>query len=113
MQKFYMEYRLSVGYAKTDPVAPDPSFSTRQEWEAVKSTKMDVCARICRYYLHYDDVADVTFEEGQPVFGPTRQYDADKGDKRTRKILIYSEFPSLTGLLRKVCVQSIALECRL
>ncbi|KAJ3963543.1 P-loop containing nucleoside triphosphate hydrolase protein, partial [Lentinula raphanica] len=40
-QKFYMEYRLNVAFAKTDPAAPNPKFETIEQWEKVKSTKMD------------------------------------------------------------------------
>lgn len=99
-----MEYRLSVAYAKTDPASPDPVFETFADWKQAKSTKMDVCAQICKYYLYRDDVPDVSFVDGKPVFAPVGRFSEKQGHTRNRKILIYSEFPSVTGLLRKVGV---------
>jgi hypothetical protein len=91
-----------VCYAKEDPNAPNPSFKNLQEWKAAKSTKMDVTAKICRYYLSRDDVPDISFDNGKPVFPkvPAPQ----PGDKATqnRKILIFSEYPSVTGILVQV-----------
>ncbi|KIK51761.1 hypothetical protein GYMLUDRAFT_251819 [Collybiopsis luxurians FD-317 M1] len=101
-RKFYMEYRLSVAYAKSDSNGPDPVFETMDEWKPIKSTKMDTCAQICAYYLYHDDVPDVEFANGKPVFGRVDRFSADRGHTRKRKILIYSEFPSMTSLLRKV-----------
>lgn len=99
-----MEYRTNLSYAKEDPASPNPTFNTLDEWEKKKSTKMTVCAQLCQYYLYRDDVPDVEFHDGKPVllkvaggFHPN-----SKGHQRTRKILIYSEFPSLTPLLKNV-----------
>jgi hypothetical protein len=92
-----------VGYAKEQSDAPNPVFNTFEEWLPMRSTKMDVCAQICSYYLWRDDVLDVSFNNGVPVF-PSLE-DAPKGiGNKTRQILIYAEFPSMTPLLRNVCV---------
>ncbi|KAF9443968.1 hypothetical protein P691DRAFT_808051 [Macrolepiota fuliginosa MF-IS2] len=108
-KKFYLEYRTAVGYAKKDAADPWPNFTSRQEWEPLKSTKMDVCARLCEHYLKHDDIADVAFEDGQPIFpeiptGPVC---------RTRHIIIYAEFPSMAPLLQNVLrlygVESLAI----
>lgn len=104
MQKFYLEYRLGVAYAKSDPNDPIPYFESLAEWKAIKSTKMDVCAQVSFYYLFRDDVPDVTFLDGKPVFPKLSAFNASLGHTKTRKILIYSEFPSMTALLQKVRV---------
>lgn len=105
-QKFYLEYRTAVGYAKKDPSSNNPIFKSLEEWEPVKSTKMDVCARICRHYLQQDDVPDVEFQDGQVIFPTLAQKPGEPGEtaSRTRKILIYAEFPSMTGILQNVCL---------
>ncbi|KAF9447919.1 hypothetical protein P691DRAFT_670489 [Macrolepiota fuliginosa MF-IS2] len=98
-KKFYLEYRTAVGYAKEDPSDPWPSFESLKEWELVKSTKMDSCARVCLHYLSRDDVEDVAFEDGKPIFpeAPTVP-----GEQRMRRIIIFAEFPSMTPLLQNV-----------
>lgn len=101
-QKFYLEYRTAVGYAKEDPAALWPTFGSLEEWMPAKSTKMDVCGRICAHYLTHDDVEDVKFEDGKPVFPLVPAIPEDKL-KRTRRIIIYAEFPSMAPLLQNVC----------
>ncbi|KAM6490053.1 P-loop containing nucleoside triphosphate hydrolase protein [Amanita muscaria] len=111
-KKFYMEYRTAVGYAKDDPDMPNPKFKSLAEWEPVKSTKMDVCARICQYYLSSDDVSDVTFEDGKPIFVSSQPTNLSNPAKR--HILIFAEFPSMTLILRNVLslynVQTLAID---
>jgi len=97
-----------VSYAKEDPASPNPVFKTLDDWEKKKSTKMDACAQICKHYLHHDDVGDVEFHDGQLVFPHKGGFHPKtQGHKRKRKILIYSEFPSLTSLLKNVRWQFI------
>lgn len=62
---------------------------------------MDVCARICVHYLARDDVPDVSFADGQPVFPKIVAISPEKIQK-TRRIIIYSEFPSMAPLLQNV-----------
>ncbi|RDB19056.1 Transcription regulatory protein SNF2 [Hypsizygus marmoreus] len=100
-KKFYLEYRTAVGYAKENPADLWPSFKTLEEWEPVKSTKMDVCAQICSHYLTHDDVEDVAFVEGKPVF-PEIVAIPGKEVLKTRRIIIYSEFSSMAPLLQNV-----------
>lgn len=68
----------------------------------MKSTKMDVCAKICAHYLERDDTSDVTFVEGEPVF-PKAPIIPEVDVKKTRRIIIYAEFPSMAPLLQNVC----------
>lgn len=68
----------------------------------MKSTKMDVCARICEHYLKRDDAMDVTFVEGEPVFPKAPDTSEVDDVKRNRRIIIYAEFPSMAPLLQNV-----------
>jgi len=64
---------------------------------------MDVCAQICAHYLTHDDIDDVSFIDGQPVFPTTAA--SPKGQvRRTRRIIIYSEFASMAPLFQNVCI---------
>ncbi|KAJ3803777.1 P-loop containing nucleoside triphosphate hydrolase protein [Lentinula aff. lateritia] len=101
-----MEYCLTLCFPKPNPASPNPDFKSKDQWNRIKSTKMDVCAQICQHYLLRDDVPDVEFINGKPVFPKLKP---SKGMK-TRKILIYSEFPSMTSLLVKV-LKIYAVEC--
>ncbi|KAF5347355.1 hypothetical protein D9756_010004 [Leucocoprinus leucothites] len=98
-KKFYLEYRLAVGYAKEDPSSLLPSFKSLDEWRPVKSTKMDICAKICAHYLQDDRVNDVTFDEGRPIF-PAIPNAYKANPQRSRRIIIYAEFPSMAPLLQ-------------
>ncbi|KAF5344038.1 hypothetical protein D9756_011549 [Leucocoprinus leucothites] len=100
-KQFYLEYRTAVGYAKEDPSDTFPTFKSLDEWEQSKSTKMDICARVCAHYLTHDDVEDVKFENGQAVF-PTVTMEQGRDYPRQRRIIIYAEFTSMAPLLRNV-----------
>lgn len=68
IQKFYLEYYLAVRYVKKDAANLWPTFKSLEEWEPLKSMKMDTCVKLCKHYLMHDNVSNVTFEEGKPVF---------------------------------------------
>lgn len=116
-RNFYLDYRISVGYAKDESEESEedkdgikalaPTFTSLQEWEPKKSTKMDTCAKICRHMLTRDDVPDVIFEEGQAIF-PHIPPTPPGGEKKETKILIYQEFTSLRPLLRNVTLHYLA-----
>jgi hypothetical protein len=107
---------MSVGYARDHQEnspknkaaqSPLPIFKTLEEWEPVKSTKMDTCARICRYMLIRDNLAPVIFREGQAIFPKIPP--AQPGRVKTEtKILIYQEFTSLKPLLVNVTTPSLS-----
>ncbi|KAF8523869.1 P-loop containing nucleoside triphosphate hydrolase protein [Hysterangium stoloniferum] len=97
-KKFYYEYRSAVSYAQEDTEAQLPEFQTLGDWEPVKSTKMDVYAKICKHYLSDDNIPDVEFNEGIPIF-PRLEVPSQI---MNRRILIYSESPIVTRLLRNV-----------
>jgi hypothetical protein len=101
-KKFYHEYRKAVSYGQEDPNAPLPVFASLAEWERSKSTKLDVCVRICRHYLSRDDVLDVEFADGVVIFPELPPSEARKKFTNNRKILIYSESPNVTILIQNV-----------
>jgi TATA-binding protein-associated factor len=105
-QKFYLEYRVAVGYAKQDPGDAWPSFKTLEEWEPLKSTKMDTCARVVAHYLSDDNIQDVTFVAGCPVFPELVKTHKDQL-RQTRRIIIYAEFSSMAPLLQNVCIHRL------
>jgi TATA-binding protein-associated factor len=63
---------------------------------------MDVCAKICQHYLSRDDVPDVEFVDGYATFPAIPATQIQAPFTIERKILIYSESPSVTVLLMNV-----------
>lgn len=94
---------MAVGYAKDSPDEEIPVFQTIEDWEKKKSTKMDICARLCQYLLRQDNLPEIRFEDGNPVFDPPPPPpNQDHPPSQETRILIYQEFPSLCRLLRNV-----------
>lgn len=104
-KKFYLEYRLAIVFAKETPDADIPKFSSIEQWEPFKSTKTDVCARICRHLLSRDDAPEAIFEDGKPVFPQPPILKQGEAITQDNRILVYQEFTSLCGLLRQACYQ--------
>ncbi|KAK7024577.1 hypothetical protein VNI00_016182 [Paramarasmius palmivorus] len=96
----YFDYRISVGFAKEDPATPNPKFNTLEEFHPMKSTKMDVCAQICRHYLKHDEIEDPTFVNGEPIFPTAPDIPSEQPTPQECKIIIYAEFPSIIPLLK-------------
>ncbi|KAF8522952.1 hypothetical protein BU17DRAFT_44313 [Hysterangium stoloniferum] len=94
LQKFYYEYRSAVSYAQEDTEVWLPEFQTLGDWEPAKSTKMDVCAKICEHYLSDNNIPDVEFNEGVHIF-PGLEVPSQI---MNRRILIYSESPMVLEL---------------
>ncbi|KAF8869441.1 P-loop containing nucleoside triphosphate hydrolase protein [Infundibulicybe gibba] len=105
-KRFYLEYRMALGFAREDPNSVIPTFKTLEEWIPVKSTKIDVCAKLCKYLLSRDDAPPVTFHDGEAFFPELPSTPCTK----TRRILIYQEFPSLGPLLRRI-LSLYGIEC--
>lgn len=93
---------MAVGYARDLSDDDIPVFRTLEEWEKKKSTKMDVCARMCRYILQRDDAPQVEFKDGKAVFTTLPPLFEGQVASQETRILIYQEFPSLGRLLRNV-----------
>ncbi|KAF5309269.1 hypothetical protein D9611_015099 [Ephemerocybe angulata] len=115
--RFYIEHRMGVTFAQADPDAPLPKFDSLDEWEPVKSTKVDICAQIVRHLLSRDDAPRVEFVDGSPVFPPMPSIDIASPPTTKNKIVIYQEFPSyrpvLENVLRLYGVDSLAFDGRM
>jgi hypothetical protein len=85
-----------------------PRFKTLKEWEAQKSTKVDISARMCRHLLSRDDAPSMTFKDGTVIFPEVPNPMPGEEVSQKRKILIYQEFPTFGPLVRGVCVLSTA-----
>lgn len=72
----------------------------------VRSTKMDVCARLCAHYLTHDQVDNVSFVDGKPVF-PKIAITPGHLLQKTRRIIIFQEFSSMALLLQNVRISSL------
>lgn len=109
-RSFYIEYRISVGFARDESRGDSsiPTFTTLEQWEPVKSTKMDTCAKICQHILTRDDVPTVTFKDGKAIFPKINPHPLPGGGKMETKILIYQEFTSLRPLLRNVTLHYLS-----
>ncbi|KAJ3565622.1 hypothetical protein NP233_g7514 [Leucocoprinus birnbaumii] len=112
-KKFYLEYRLTVAFARrAGEEGMLPKFHSLAEWEPKMSSKMEYCAQICEYQLIDDRVLDIICKDGEIEF-PDVPEEFLANPQRTRRIIIYSEFPSLAPLLQNVLslhgVESLAI----
>ncbi|PPR00042.1 hypothetical protein CVT26_008918 [Gymnopilus dilepis] len=99
---FYIEHRMSVGYARLSLEEKIPFFKSLPEWIEKMSTKMDTCARLCKHLLSRDDAPDPIIVDGQLVLPPLPPLAEGEEPQQTIKIIISQEFPSLAPLLRNV-----------
>ncbi|KAF9472811.1 hypothetical protein BDN70DRAFT_818118 [Pholiota conissans] len=99
---FYIEYRLSLIFARVDSKAPLPKITSLEEWAKIKSTKLDMAARLCRYFLSRDNLPLPTFANGTIIFPSIPS--ASKGEKLVKncKIVVFTEFPSMITLFTNV-----------
>ena len=98
---FYIEYRTSVMYARADPEEAIPYFTSLEDWEPVKSTKLDTAARLCKYFLQRDGLPVPTFADGRVYYPPLPPIDEETVTNEG-KIVVYTEFPSMIGLFINV-----------
>ena len=62
---------MAFGFVLTDRDDKSiPVLKSLEQWEPVKSTKIDVCTHICKHLLTHDDAPDISFQDGLPVFPP-------------------------------------------
>ncbi|KAK1233548.1 hypothetical protein PQX77_003294 [Marasmius sp. AFHP31] len=99
--RFYHDYRMGVLYAKANPNAPNPRFKTLEEWEPVKSTKIDTCVRIIQHYLSHDNIDDPFMTSDIRYPDPPR-VETGQNPPQKRKILVYAGFPSRWSILRDI-----------
>lgn len=93
---------MCIGFARYNLEDAIPEFKTLEAWEEQKSTKIDICAKMCRHLLSDDNAPKMLFENGSVMFPPIPATQPREKVSQTVKILIYQEFPSLGPLLRNV-----------
>lgn len=81
-----------------------PSFESLEDWQKQKSTKVDVCAKMCLHILSRDDAPMMEFKDGQVFFPKIPPPVPGETVSILAKILIYQEFPSFGPLVRNVRV---------
>lgn len=108
---FYLEYRQGVCFPRKTRKEGIPKFHTLDEWEASKSTKFDVCAKLVSHLLKHDDAPEIQVTDGEVTF-PKIPRESRNHPKQETKILIYQEFPSLGPLLRNVSTFVVFIDTR-
>lgn len=88
-------------FAREDAEDDIPHFNSLEEWEAVKSTKLDTAAQLCQYLLQQDDLPNPTFSNGRVHFPPVSLLNEDAA-KHDLKIVVFTEFPSMISLFQNV-----------
>lgn len=94
---------MGATYPRLSLTEPIPCFKSLEEWDSRKSTKVDICARMCCHLLSRDDAPEMSFKDGQVIFPDIPPPTHGEIVQKETKILIYQEFPSFGPLLRGVC----------
>lgn len=93
---------MAVSYASDDGKKKIPTFKSMDEWLPVRSTKIDVCARIAQHVLSRDDAGPVQFLDGHPVFPPHPTPDPTTPVTQSNKLVIFQEFVQFRPILVQV-----------
>lgn len=84
--------------------APLPRFHNLNEWAEMKSTKLDMAARLCQYFLTQDDLPLPAFADGTINFPPIPPSRKTQKISKTSKIMVFTEFPLMRSLFINVSV---------
>ncbi|KAI6111419.1 P-loop containing nucleoside triphosphate hydrolase protein [Pisolithus sp. B1] len=100
---FFLQYRISLGWAGDDDQRdrPERYFKTQDDWRNLGSAKITAAVLIAHHLLCRDDAPPIVFD-GQGGFEIPALPDVPLGavmPGRTRKVLIYQEWPSQSKLL--------------
>ena len=106
---FYIEYRLSLVFARSDPTEALPHITSLKQWAKIKSTKLDMAARLCHYFLVRDDLPLPTFADGDIIFPDIPPAPTAKATSADCKIVVFTEFPSMLTLFTEVSTISCSL----
>jgi hypothetical protein len=105
-QTFYLEYRISLGWAGEEDKRDHPEryFKTQQDWLEHGGSKITAAVLISSHLLSRDDAPPVVFDgEGGYTIPPLPEIPhGAEVPGRTRKILIYQEWPVQSRLLAHV-----------
>ena len=88
-------------FARENPEETIPHFASLEEWEPVKSTKLDTAARLCQYFLQRDGLPIPSFADGRVYFPPLPPINEGNATQ-DGKIVVFTEFPSMIGLFINV-----------
>ena len=95
-------------FARENAEETIPHFTSLEEWEPVKSTKLDTAARLCQYFLQRDGLPVPTFANGQVIYPPLPPVDEEIVTNEG-KIVVFTEFPSMIGLFVNVSANFVTL----
>jgi len=93
---------MSATYPRLSMTDKIPRFKTREDWESCKSTKVDVCARMCLHLISRDDAPRMVFEDGAVIFPEVPKPMHGERVSQELKIVIFQDFPSFGPLVRDV-----------
>lgn len=108
-RSFYIEHRMAIGFARLDLSKAPPKFNSLEEWERVKSTKMDTCARMVQHILSRDDAPDPIIKDGYICFPNLPPLPVGQLPSFLRKLLIYLDYVTLGPLLKNVRLRRLYL----
>ena len=106
---FYLPSRMGAVYLRLSLKGKIPRFATLEDWEKRKSTKVDICSKICLHILSRDDAPMMEFKDGQVFFPKVPPPAPGESVSRLDKILIYLDFASFGPLLCNVCAALVSL----
>ncbi|KAM6488893.1 P-loop containing nucleoside triphosphate hydrolase protein [Amanita muscaria] len=97
-EKFYIHYRLNIAYpvgSSEEGKNDFPSFNSLGEWEKRPGSKLSVLIRLLRHLLSDDEIEHVSVDGSDVLFPMAPQHEG-REPTRSRKILIYYEYPMTT-----------------
>jgi hypothetical protein len=100
---------MGATYPRRSLTDPIPRFKTLEEWQSQKSTKVDVCARMCLHLTSRDDAPSMVFQDGSVIFPEVPNPLPGELVSQTTKILVYEGFASFGPLVRNVRTPLLAL----
>jgi Helicase conserved C-terminal domain len=114
-QTFYLEYRVALGWAGETEARDHPErfFKSQKDWLENGGSKMVAAVRIAAHLLSRDDAPPIIFDgEGGFEIPPLPDI-LDRSDVpgKTRKILVYQQWPIQSRLLIHVSFPSFISFC--
>ncbi|KAM6488891.1 P-loop containing nucleoside triphosphate hydrolase protein [Amanita muscaria] len=106
-EKFYIHYRLNIAYpvgsSEEDKRNDFPSFKSIEQWEKRPGSKLLVLIGLLKHLLKDDAIEHVKVEGSEVVYPPPPQHEGAV-PTRTRKILVYYEYPMTTPSIESAMI---------
>jgi hypothetical protein len=99
---FYLPSRMGATYPRLSLKDKIPRFKSMDDWESHKTTKVDICARMCSHLLSRDDAPSMIFEDGTVIFPEVPAPMPGERVSQELKLLVYEDFASLGPLVQDV-----------